>query len=301
MGLVLVSRQANAQAPDADRAPALSAQALFDEAIELMQVSRFREACGKLQESFDKEPAGGTLLNLGYCYEQSGRSASAHATYLRAIEFARRDGRTDREVIAQGRVTALASRLAYIRLVFGSEQVTTGLTLELDGAATSVPRGEQTLPVDPGEHKLRIALDPTHDWETSFVAPVPGATLALRVPLLVREAERPRAIPLPDRPRHDGQEEASTRTTYLRRTFGLGLIAGAGVTFLAGAGFGVATLVTHDAALGYCAPSGCEPRANTLEEHANAYGWATNVLLGTAVLSGVTGVVLLWLHGETKR
>ena len=55
----------------------VAAEAAFAEARALMQKGRFDEACPKLEASLSLDPALGTLLNLGDCYEKVGKTASA--------------------------------------------------------------------------------------------------------------------------------------------------------------------------------------------------------------------------------
>ena len=54
-----------------------AAEALFDQGVRLMKQNNFAEACPKLEESDRIDPAVGTLLYLGECYERVGKTASA--------------------------------------------------------------------------------------------------------------------------------------------------------------------------------------------------------------------------------
>ena len=75
--LLLLTSPVHAQRAAADKA---AAEALFDEALELMQQKRYAEACPKLEQSQRVDAGIGTLLYLGECYEKLGRTASAWAT-----------------------------------------------------------------------------------------------------------------------------------------------------------------------------------------------------------------------------
>ena len=83
-----------------------AAESLFQAGVDLMNQQRFAEACPKFAESQRAEPSTGTLINLGSCYERIGKTASAWAVYVEAVELARKQGRTDREATASGRVAA---------------------------------------------------------------------------------------------------------------------------------------------------------------------------------------------------
>ena len=56
-----------------------TAQALFDEGKRLHKDKNFQEACPKFEASHRIDPGLGTLLYLGDCYEEIGRTASAWA------------------------------------------------------------------------------------------------------------------------------------------------------------------------------------------------------------------------------
>ena len=54
---------------------AVAAEALFREGRALLEQHEYREACDKLQKSQQLDPAVGTLLGLGHCYELQARVA----------------------------------------------------------------------------------------------------------------------------------------------------------------------------------------------------------------------------------
>src|SRR5262249_39232692 len=64
--------RANAQSPSSSSDARVAAEGLFDAGRKLMADGRFAEACEKFRKSEELDPAGGTLLNLGGCYERTG-------------------------------------------------------------------------------------------------------------------------------------------------------------------------------------------------------------------------------------
>ena len=71
------------------RAEPSEADALFSQGRELLEKGRFLEACEKLRRSEELAPAVGTLLNLGFCYEQTAKLRSAMEAYSEAEILAR--------------------------------------------------------------------------------------------------------------------------------------------------------------------------------------------------------------------
>src|SRR5947207_15885135 len=89
---VLLPTPAHAEAGAAQKA---AAESLFDDALKAMKSGHFTEACPKLEESERIDPAIGTLLYLGECYEKTGRTASAWATFREAASAAQAQGESE--------------------------------------------------------------------------------------------------------------------------------------------------------------------------------------------------------------
>src|SRR5688572_12295677 len=107
--LCLFSHPSAAEPSAMDRA---AAEALFEEAVLLMDKGEALPACPKLEESQRLDPAVGTLLYLGACYEKLGRTASAWATFTEAAYAAKDAGQGDRELIASQNAARLRPLLA---------------------------------------------------------------------------------------------------------------------------------------------------------------------------------------------
>src|ERR1035438_7696858 len=68
----------------------VAAEALFEEARSLLAAGKYAEACPKFADSERLGPSVATLLNLANCWEKSGRTATAWATYREAASAAHR-------------------------------------------------------------------------------------------------------------------------------------------------------------------------------------------------------------------
>src|SRR6188768_2830416 len=98
-----------------------AAEALFDQGVRLMKQSSFSDACPKLEESERIDPAVGTLLYLGECYERIGKTASAWAAFREAASLANNMGQTDRGRVASSRAQELEPRLSRLSIELGPD------------------------------------------------------------------------------------------------------------------------------------------------------------------------------------
>src|SRR5690606_35491852 len=96
LGVTFGSPEVGAQGTATEQA---AAEALFDQAMQLMQAGRHAEACPKLVESQKLDPAVGSQLYLADCYERTARTASAWATF-REAGYAARSGGDERASVA---------------------------------------------------------------------------------------------------------------------------------------------------------------------------------------------------------
>jgi hypothetical protein len=136
-----------------ERDPA-AAQALFDQARELIRQRRFADACPKLQESNRLDPGIGTQFHLADCYEQSGKVASAWAAFLEVVSQARAANQSDREKAAQKRAEKLEPRLPHLIVNVPDASQAAGLEIRRNGMMVGAATWGTPLPVDPGEVEL---------------------------------------------------------------------------------------------------------------------------------------------------
>jgi serine/threonine-protein kinase len=161
VALVCVVRPAAADATAAQRA---TAEALFQQAAQLMEQKRFSEACEQFAASQELDPGLGTLLYLADCYEQTGKTASAWALFQEAADGARRAQQADREQIANERAASLKTRLSKLELRVPAAHRVPGLELSVNdtpvpGASWNVP-----LPMDPGKTRIQARAPGKKPW-----------------------------------------------------------------------------------------------------------------------------------------
>lgn len=294
---------AAAQASASDKA---AAEALFDSGLRLMKQSAFAEACPKLEESNRIDPAVGTLLYLGECYERVGKTASAWATFREAASLATNSNQVDRARIAAGRAQGLEPKLSRLSIELSPE------VSSIQGVV--VKRGDQrlepalygtALPVDPGEYRIEVSAPGYEVWSTPITVAAGGASASVRVPGLVKSTEAS-AAPLPS---DAGAPVAGASTAPLapprdsrpfttQQTLGL-IVGGVGMVGLGlGSYFGIRAISRNGDAEEHCPTSGlCNNQEGLqLTEDARQDARLSNiafiaggVLLGTGAVLYLTG------------
>jgi hypothetical protein len=170
-----------------ERDPA-AAQALFDQAKDLMRQKKFSEACPKLQESNRLDPGIGTQFHLADCYEQSGRIASAWALFLDVASQARATSQLDREKAAQKRAEKLEPRLPRLVVTVPEASKTAGLEVRRNGVLVGAAQWGGPVPVDPGEVEL-TASAPGKQTLRQTLRLEEGKTASYSLPVLAVRAD----------------------------------------------------------------------------------------------------------------
>lgn len=179
---------AHAQATDK-----VAAEALFQQARALMDQGKYEQACPKLEESQRQDPAVGTLLYLGLCYEKNGQTASAWATYHSAESAARNAGQPERVKMAQERAEKLTNQLSKLTIRVPAGSQAPGLTVKRDGKFVGAAMLGTAVPVDPGEHIIEASAPGKETWTGKVDVPGKAAMAAVDIPVLedAPKAEEP--------------------------------------------------------------------------------------------------------------
>jgi hypothetical protein len=276
-----------------------TAEALFDEGVKLMKSGNFEEACPKLENSQRVDPAVGTLLYLGECYEKSGRTASAWATFREAQSAAETSGQTRRAQTAKQRVEKVEKELAYLIIeAADATKSLPGLRITRGGIDAGTSIIGAPVPVDPGEVRLEVSA-PGYQNYVVTVSVQPQSRQSIQVPALAVKEEVPAsspATPAPAGPAGMAPAPAPApppppvveeRGTSALAIVGL-IVGGAGIaTAGVGAYFGVRAISEdRKADDGSCGPNVCQEKAD-FDQSAKAVSSARAANVAIGVGSGL--------------
>ncbi len=286
---VLVGAPSRMDAQSSEPLDPAMAQSLFDAGRELMQERRVTEACAKFEESNRLDPSAGTLLNLGKCYEALGRTASAWASYKRAIGVGRSKGQTRQVEAAESFAAELEPKLS--KLSLSAEAPVRGLKLYRGETEVAEAARGVAVAVDPGRYEIR-ATAPGHETFTRWVVIEPGAeTMHVEVPALTPRPVDRTPTP-PSRPVSGGGPRLDLLVAG-SVVGGIGLI-GLGV----GAGFGAATLADASDAReseALCPGGVCSEAGWQVVQDAETKATISTALLVTGAIATAAGGTLVVL------
>jgi hypothetical protein len=308
-GLLIAASPRDALAQSRDPA---AAQALFDQARQLVKQGRYADACPKLEESNRLDPGIGTQFHLADCYELSGRIASAWATFLDVASQARAANQAEREGAAQKRATKLEARLPRLTLNVPDGSKTPGLEVRRNGLLIGAAQWGTPMPVDPGEVEI-VATAPGRRPLTQSLRLEEGKTASFDLPALLAASDsgpdqtltpHDAAEPAPDSPAENANAPAAAATESGGSMPLVITLAAVGVVGLGvGATFAMMANSTNDDSAQYCEPedpNACSQRGVDMRDDARGKGNVATIgfVAGGAALAGA-GVVWL-LDGGTK-
>lgn len=158
-----------------------TAEALFQQAVELMEQKKFSQACEQFAASQELDPALGTTLYLADCYEQTGKTASAWALFQEAADVARRAQQSDREQIANERAASLKVRLSKLELRVAAARRVPGLELRINDAPIPSASWNTAMPVDPGKTRVEARAPGKKPWSVEVNVAVGPSSQAVDI------------------------------------------------------------------------------------------------------------------------
>jgi serine/threonine-protein kinase len=183
--VLLLALPASAQTTTAQK---VTAEAYFDDALRLMKSGAFNEACSKLEASQRLDPAVGTLLYLGECYEKRGRTASAWVTFRDAEALARATAQPQRAEMARVHAERLQAGLARVTVDVSDEaRAIQGLQVRCGSVPIDPALAGAAVPVDPGEVVVEASA-PGFATLSRTVTVAVGSKVNVSIPALTRQS-----------------------------------------------------------------------------------------------------------------
>jgi len=301
VALGLAAGSARADAPGQDKA---LAEALFDQGVALLKKGEPAEACPKLAESQRLDPAPGTLLYLGDCYEKTGKLATAWATFREAAASARASAQASREELATKRAALLQKDLPY--LLVAPADKTAPVEVRLDDTPLRRALLDSEIPVDPGEHVL-VASAPGYEPYRTSIKVGKGEHAKVTIPALEKSkgADSTPApastattgpAPITDPPPPDTPSRGGWQRPTALALAGVGVV-GVGV----GSFFGVRAFSQWSDAQAKCPNDLCTGDGKSLADGARTSATVSTVsfIAGGALLAG--GAALFFLAPKAQR
>jgi len=303
-GIALSGSRALAQTSASDKA---AAEALFDQGRKLLAQGNYAGACRRLEQSQHIDPGIGTLLYLADCYEKSGRTASAWATFREAASEARAEGQGSRAQAGSDRADKLEAKLSKLAVKVAPE------TRSIDGL--QIKRGTHVvrpglfgvlIPVDPGTISVEASAPGYAPWKKSVKVGAQADRVTVTVPPLSKTAPaaptklppadtpptpapapRPAPVPLAPPPADTGTPGSTQRTLGL-------VVGGAGVVGIGiGSFFGLKAIQKNNDAKDLCPANHCTSQEGvTLTDDAKSAATISNIAFGAGAAVLATGVVL---------
>jgi hypothetical protein len=295
---------AGVAAPASAQDQAAPAESLFDEGRKLLAVGRYPEACAKLAESEKLDPAVGTLLNLGECYEKMGKIATAWAVYKQATAMAH-GKQPAREKIAAARTAVLEPTVP--RLSISVPHAVPGLEVSRDGLSIGQAEWSGPIPsevtIDPGEHQIVVVAPGRKPWTTKVTLVANGANTAVEVPELEADELAERAPLKPSSgERVRSLEVVNTHDRNVQRAIGAAM-GGAGlVSLIVGIPFGARAISLNKTAAGECPTNNtCSTQGASDSQSAvsNALTSSVFISIGAGVIVG--GAIVYFTAPKPKR
>jgi hypothetical protein len=250
--MILAARPAGAGESDAE--------AQFNYGVSEMMAGRYLSGCTALDGSFHLDPRPGTLFTLAECQRKWGHTASALANYEEYLavysrmspeQAAKHTERAGIATEARKALQAAVPRIA-VRLPDGAPPDS---VVERDEVVLSGPMLGAAIPVDPGEHMVRVKMPDGRTTEQK-VTVVDGETRTIVVDMAAHASEDKQppgaggAAPVEVRPAQPTRDVPSHRP-WIFATAGVG---GAGI--VAGAVLGGLAIMKKSTATSQCDAQG---------------------------------------------
>lgn len=259
------------------------ADRLFTEGRDLLEKGRFAEACEKLRRSDELSPAIGTLINLGYCYEQIGRLRSAMDAYAEAELLAKEANDEKREKFAHERFSAVEPKA--LKLVIRvADGVDGGVEVKRNGVVVPPASWGVPVAVDPDDIVLTAEAPGRLPWRGAVIGRGEGSIVTVIIP------------PLEEASARGGATGHGLGALGTKRIAAVGLAGAALASVGAGIALGLGAKSRYDDSLHHCDDAGCDETGREVQRGAVAQGNVATVLVVLG-LACIGGGAYLWFTG----
>lgn len=156
---------------------------------------KYEAATLKYAESLRLDRSIDTLLNLGECFEQQNRPASAYSYFMQAASLAHDQGNVKFERLAKKYAGAIATERSFVTIHV--EAPTPGLRILRDNEIVGAAQLDVSLPIDPGDHVVAASADGYASFEQRVSIGGQSEQKTVTLPALTPIASSPLEAPLP--------------------------------------------------------------------------------------------------------
>lgn len=276
------ARSASAEGPQREPDAVARAEARFHEGERLFDDKHYAEACTAFDESEHLDPQLGTLLNLAFCQETLGKTASAWRDYDTGAVWAEQRGQHDRAAWALTRALELSKKLSLVLLDVPTDAADD--VIAIDGDAIAGSTLATPLPLDPGVHHLHVSAPGRLDQQLDVTVPEGPSTLSVTIPVLAL-APAPRPVVVDAAP--PGPPPGRNQTIVGLVVLGVG-VASLGV----GTVYGALTLSKKSDAEAHCTGTECDATGVSLQDEAHRDATVSTIAFGVGIATVAAGA---WL------
>ena len=188
LAALLVSSVAFAPSVAFAASPAAQAAARDAQGRKLMAAHDYTAACAKFEESQSIAPSIAASLDLGACYEKSGKLASAWNTYKAAAAAAVSAHQKAHAQAAHKAMSRVESKISRITINVPDNARGSGLEVRVDGSAVEPSDFGNALPKDGGGHDIEATASGKKAWKKHVDLDASGQTVTVDVPALEDDA-----------------------------------------------------------------------------------------------------------------
>lgn len=265
----------------------------FKAGKKLMAEKKYAEACKKFEDSYKADPAIGTELNIGRCYEEWGKLGKAYHAYKVALKQAK-DANDDRAAKITGLIDKLEPNVPRILIHVPDGAETKNLQVTIDGQPVDPDDLANPQLVDPGPKQVEYALG-SGTRKTKTVPVERGGTseITLDLPKLKKPVEH--EVDATKKPDEDHQPVATSQVGHGQRVAGV-VVGSIGIV-----GVGVGSYLAlsargkyNDALSAHCMgmTNACDDQGLKDTHDARSQANLASIVFGVGAAAVVTGIVV---------